>query len=94
MLEPYGDKIIVEPVVTKQSEGGILLPQIKKERGIKQGIVKAVGPGKRDDAGVIRRPNLNEGDRVAYFADGVTEFIENRITYDVVEEPFIVGKIR
>lgn len=93
MIHPLQDNIIITPRIEHTSEGGILIPETAREKGTKRGIVCAVGPGKRHDNGQVYRPNLNEGDRVLYYVEGATEIEDAGKKFDIVEEPFIMGRI-
>ena|SRR6266498_1361264 len=50
-VRPLGDRILVEPVEEKENKGkkgGIIIPDIAKEKPT-EGLVVAVGTGKTDD---------------------------------------------
>ena len=51
MMKPLNDNVLVERIERDSvSKGGIIIPDTAKEKPA-QGIVVAVGPGKRDKAG-------------------------------------------
>lgn len=73
IIEPYDDKIAVRPAEsTKQSEGGILLPDSAQKKP-QEGVVIAVGMGKRLDTGGREPLNSQIGDRVIYSKYGGQE---------------------
>ncbi len=50
-LKPLADRLVVEPQERQeQTPSGLVLPETAKERP-QEGIVVAVGPGRRDDDG-------------------------------------------
>lgn len=93
MIHPLQDNIVIAPLVDRTSRGGIVIPENVKEKGTKCGVVRSIGPGKRCDDGRIYRPNLNEGDRVLYYVEGATEVEDAGNKFDIVEEPFIIGRL-
>ena len=73
-LRPLGDRVIVRPIEGKEmTASGILLPDTAKEKP-QEGIVIAVGAGKRNDDGSRQPLDVSEGDRVIYAKYGGTEF--------------------
>ncbi|MBC7251615.1 MAG: co-chaperone GroES [Anaerolineae bacterium] len=72
-LKPLGDRVVVEPVEQEEkTASGIILPETAKEKP-QEGIVIAVGPGRRDEAGKRIPMELKEGDRVLYAKYAGTE---------------------
>jgi chaperonin GroES len=72
-LKPLGDRVLVEPVEEKEvKKGGILIPDTAKEKPT-EGIVRAVGTGKRDEDGKRIPIEVKEGDRVLITKYGGTE---------------------
>jgi chaperonin GroES len=66
-LQPVGDRVLVK--VKEQGEvtiGGVILPDSAKERPM-MGTVVRCGPGKVDDDGKRKAPNVKEGDSIVYF---------------------------
>ena len=73
-LRPLGDRVIVRPIEGKEmTASGILLPDTAKEKP-QEGIVIAVGAGKRNDDGSRQALDVSEGDRVIYAKYAGTEF--------------------
>ena len=65
-LKPLHDYIIVQPVeLVKQTEGGILLPDIAQEQE-HRGAVLAIGPGLKDENGQIIPMSVCVGEEVVY----------------------------
>ena len=74
-LKPLGDRVIVEPVEKEQETfagGELILPETAKEKP-QQGIVIAVGPGKKDDDGDRIPMDVEAGQRVLYAKYAGTE---------------------
>ena len=72
-IKPLGDHVLVEPAEEKEAkQGGIIIPDTAKEKPT-EGIVRAVGPGKKDDDGKTIPIEVKEGDRVLITKYGGTE---------------------
>ena len=72
-LKPLGDHVLVEPDEEKEIKpGGIIIPDAAKEKPT-EGIIRAVGPGKRDEDGKRIAMEVKEGDRVLITKYGGTE---------------------
>ena len=65
-VRPLQDRVLVKRVESvTRSAGGIIIPDTAKEKPL-EGIVIAVGPGKRNDAGDLVALDVKEGDRVLF----------------------------
>ena len=65
--------MLVEPAEEKEvKKGGIIIPDTAREKPT-EGIVRAVGTGKRDDGDRAIPMEVNEGDRVLITKYGGTE---------------------
>src|SRR5437773_12344084 len=63
-IKPLGDHVLVEPAEEKEvKKGGIIIPDTAKEKPT-EGVVRAVGPGKKDDDGKTIPSEVQEGDGV------------------------------
>ena len=72
-IKPLGNHVLVEPAEEKEvKKGGIIIPDTAKEKPT-EGIVRAVGPGKKDDDGKTIPIEVQEGDRVLITKYGGTE---------------------
>jgi chaperonin GroES len=72
-IKPLGDHVLVEPAEEKEvKKGGIIIPDTAKEKPT-EGIVRAVGPGKKDDDGKLIPIEVKEGDRVLMTKYGGTD---------------------
>lgn len=67
-IKPLGDRVVVKSIENpKKTSGGIIIPDSIKEKP-QEGIVVAVGPGKKDEPMVLK-----VGDKVLYSKYGGTE---------------------
>jgi len=65
--------VLVEPAEEKEvKKGGIIIPDTAKEKPT-EGVVRAVGTGKRDDRDKVIPIEVKEGDRVLITKYGGTE---------------------
>jgi len=87
-MKPINDRVVVKPAAAEEkTSGGIIIPDTAKEKPVK-GIVLAVGPGRKNDAGTLIPVNLKK-DQIVMFAkwsgtevkaDGV-EYLSESIIY-------------
>jgi len=65
-FRPLHDRVVVRRIdAEEKSKGGIIIPDTAKEKP-SEGEVIAVGPGGRDEAGKIIKPDVKAGDRVLF----------------------------
>ncbi|MBJ7485671.1 MULTISPECIES: co-chaperone GroES [unclassified Brevundimonas] len=65
-FRPLGDRVLVKRVEEEsKTKGGIIIPDTAKEKP-QEGEVIAVGPGVRDDKGVVNALELKAGDRILF----------------------------
>jgi len=73
MLQPLGDRVLVEPLdADDKSAGGIYLPEAAQEAP-REGTVIAVGPGRVLDSGERLSVDVAVGDVVVYTKYGGNE---------------------
>ena len=65
-VRPLHDRVIVKRVEVREQRrtGGIIIPYTAKEKP-QEGLVVAVGPGRRED-GKVLAPDVKKGDRVLF----------------------------
>ena len=65
-VRPLQDRVIIKRVEEREekSVGGIIIPDTAKEKP-QEGLVVAVGPGRREDGKVVA-PDVKKGDRVLF----------------------------
>jgi chaperonin GroES len=72
-VKPLGDRVLVEPVEEKETKkGGIIIPDSAKEKPT-EGVIRALGSGKKDDDGKTVGFDVKVGDRVLISKYGGTE---------------------
>ncbi|KAI8463805.1 MAG: chaperonin 10 [Monoraphidium minutum] len=63
-LVPLLDRVLIERIIAPtKSSGGVLLPESAVSK-VNEGVVLAVGPGRRTSAGELVNPSVKEGDKV------------------------------
>ncbi len=72
-LRPLGDRVVIEPSEGEEvTAGGLYLPETAKEKP-QQGVIVAVGAGRRDDDGKLIPMDVKKGDKVLYAKYAGTE---------------------
>ena len=72
-IKPLGNHVLVEPAEEKEvKKGGIIIPDSAKEKPT-EAVVRAVGPGKRENDGKVTPIEVKEGERVLMTKYGGTE---------------------
>jgi chaperonin GroES len=65
-IRPLQDRMIVKRIDEEEkSKGGIIIPDTAKEKPM-EGVVIAVGKGKKTDEGKLIALDVKEGDRVLF----------------------------
>ena len=65
-IRPLQDRVIVKRVQEEEkTKGGIIIPDTAKEKPI-EGEILAVGNGKVQDDGTVRKLDVKAGDRVLF----------------------------
>jgi chaperonin GroES len=65
-FRPLHDRVVVRRITPEEkSAGGIFIPDTVKEKPT-EGEIVAVGPGARDDKGVVIALDVHAGDRVLF----------------------------
>ena len=100
-FEPALDRILVRPIVETESKGGVLLPQVSREKAKKSrslptqfGEVLAVGPGPRLESGEHCPMNIKIGDTVAWCCaiELAIDFSDEELI--VIDENALLGVVR
>ena len=90
-LKPLGDRVLVEPIEREEvTASGIYVPETAKERP-QEGLVVAVGPGRKDDDGDLIPMDVKKGDRVLYAKYGGTEVKLEDKKYLILKETDILA---
>ena len=65
-FRPLHDRVVVRRIdAEEKTKGGIIIPDTAKEKP-QEGEVIAVGPGARDENGVLRALDVKAGDRILF----------------------------
>jgi chaperonin GroES len=92
-LKPLGDRVLVEPAEEKETKkGGIIIPDTAKEKPT-EGIVRALGTGKKDDEGKKLPFEVKIGDRVLVSKYGGTEIKLDGKEYKILSSDDILAVI-
>lgn len=71
-IKPLGNRVLIRRSKAPATKGGILLPDTVQEKP-KEGVVVAVGPGKRNEDGRLEATSVKEGNRVLFSSYAGTE---------------------
>jgi chaperonin GroES len=92
-IKPLGDRVLVQALEEKEvKKGGIIIPDTAKEKP-QEGVIVAVGTGKRDDEGKIIPFTVKKGDKVLISKYGGTEVKVDGEAYLIMREDDILGII-
>lgn len=72
MIKPLGNRVLVEPLITEEVKGGIIIPDSSKEKPIESVVVELGTGGQRED-GTLIPFFVNVGDTVVVNKYGGTE---------------------
>lgn len=73
-LRPLGDRVVIEPIEQEETFAGgqLVLPETAKEKP-QQGLIMAVGAGRKDDSGKRIAMDVEEGQTVLFAKYAGTE---------------------
>ena len=79
-IKPLADYILIEPIKEEEkTKTGILLPQTAEKERPEQGIVIAVGPGRKTPSGKVVPIEVKRVDKVLFTKYGPNEIkVEDR----------------
>ena len=90
-FRPLHDRVVVRRIEEdERTKGGIIIPDTAKEKP-QQGEVVAVGPGARDEKGVVQPLDVKAGDRVLFGKWSGTEVTIDGEELLVMKESDIMG---
>lgn len=93
-LKPLGDRVVIEAVEQAQtSTGGVILPDTVKEKP-QEGVVIAVGPGRKTDKGEIIPIELKSGDKVIYSKYSGSEVKLDGKEYLIISEKDVLAIVK
>jgi len=90
-FRPLHDRVVLRSIEEdERTKGGIIIPDTAKEKP-QQGEVVAVGPGARDEKGVVQPLDVKAGDRVLFGKWSGTEVTIDGEELLVMKESDIMG---
>jgi chaperonin GroES len=92
-FRPLHDRVVVQRIdAEEKTKGGIIIPDSAKEKP-QEGKILAVGPGGRDEAGKLIKPDVKVGDRVLFGKWSGTEVKIDGEDLLIMKESDIMGVI-
>ena len=86
MIRPLADRVVIEPKAAQtQTASGLYIPDTAKEKP-QQGVVVAVGPGKKDEPMVVK-----VGETVIYGKYSGTEVSVDGVSYLIMKQSDILA---
>src|ERR1700716_1951583 len=90
-FRPLHDRVVVKRIdAEEKTTGGIIIPDSAKEKH-SLGVITAVGPGGRDEAGKLIPIDLQVGDRVLFGKWSGTEVKIDDVEVLIMKESDIMG---
>lgn len=90
-MTPAGDRILVKPTPPETvTSFGIIIPDTAKEKP-EQGVVVAVGPGRRNERGELNPVGVSVGDKVLFSKYGYDEVKVDGVEYYLLREESILA---
>ena len=92
-VTPLGDGVLVRPLVREEkTRGGIFLPDTAKEKP-QEGVVVAVGPGRRNEKGQAVQMEVAVDQKVLYAKYAGTEITIEGVDHLLLRESDILAVI-
>jgi len=92
-FRPLHDRVVVQRIDAEdKTKRGIIIPDSAKEKP-QEGKILAVGPGGRDEAGKLIKPDVKVGDRVLFGKWSGTEVKVSGEDLLIMKESDILGVI-
>ncbi len=96
-IQPLGDRVLVKPIEGdadgKITAFGIIIPDSAKEKP-EQGIVVAVGPGKKNDEGKAIPVAVSVGDKIMFSKYGFDEIKVGSVEYYILPESSVLAILK
>jgi chaperonin GroES len=92
-IKPLHDRVLIERLAGEEkTASGLIIPDTAKEKPL-EGIVRAVGAGKRNDAGELVALTVQEGDKVLFGKYSGTEITLQGNEHLILREDEILAVI-
>lgn len=93
-IKPLADHILIEPIKEEEkTKSGIFLPETAEKEKSEEGIIIAIGPGKKTDDGKIIPLSVKPGDKVLFTKYGPSEIKVDGKEYLIAKEEDILAVI-
>ena len=93
-IKPLSDHILIEPIKKEEkTKGGILLPDTAEREKPEEGLVVAVGPGRKVSSGKIIPMDVKTGQKVLFTKYGPNEIKVDDKEYLIAKEEDILAII-
>jgi chaperonin GroES len=92
-VRPLQDRVVVKRIEEEsKTKGGIIIPDSAKEKPV-EGEVIAVGSGKFNDKGELRKLDVKKGDRVLFGRYSGNEIKIEGVEHLILREDEILGVV-
>ncbi|MBC5805374.1 MAG: co-chaperone GroES [Candidatus Eremiobacter antarcticus] len=93
-IKPLGDRVVIESIEqAPTSAGGVILPDTAKEKP-QEGVILAVGPGRKTDKGELIPIELKVGDKVIYSKYSGSEIKLDGTEYLIISEKDVLAVVK
>ena len=93
-IKPLSDHILIEPIKEEEkTKMGILLPDTAEKEKPEQGLIVAVGPGRKTASGKIIPLSVQSGQKVLFTKYGPNEIKVDDKEYLIAKEEDILAII-
>ncbi|MFC1789691.1 co-chaperone GroES [Patescibacteria group bacterium] len=93
-IKPLSNHVLIEPIKKEEkTKTGILLPDTAEKEKPEQGLVIAVGPGRKVSSGKIISMNIKEGQKVLFTKYGPNEIKVDGKEYLIAREEDVLAII-
>ncbi len=92
-IKPLQDRVLVQRLASEEkTSSGLIIPDTAKEKPL-EAIVRAVGPGKRNNDGDLIAMSVSEGDKVLFGKYSGTEITLHGEEHLILREEEILAII-
>ncbi len=89
MIKPLNDYVVLQQVKAEKKVGSIIVAENKNKSNT--ATIIAVGPGKKNDKGIIETIDLKVGQKVIYKEYASTDYDDNNTKYLLIRAEDIIG---
>ena len=93
-IKPLSDHVLIEPLKEEEkTKGGIFLPDTAEKEKSEEGLIVAIGPGKKTEDGKIIAMSVKKGQRILFTKYGPNEIKVDGKEYLIAKEDDILAII-